>query len=164
MKSAHQHDNYRDQHRESGHHRRDSKRGSGGVESVMEPERGQYIAVAPRPTSRDNKDGRKIAKGPKGREQRADEIEVRKKRESDMDKTADANRPVNFRRVINVTRDRHSGGEEDHSPERHPFPGVSDNICADPEPPIIEPDRAVDTEQSRQQAIDQTLFLQHPVE
>src|SRR6516162_5581087 len=66
-----------------------------------------------------------------------------------MDKTTDANRPVDFRRVIDVPRDGHSGSEEDHGPERHPFPGVSDNVCANPEPPIIEPDRAVDTDQRR---------------
>src|SRR6516225_11140222 len=130
----------------------------------MEPERGQHVAVAPWSTSRDNKDGCKIAKGPEGREQGADEIEVRKKRKSDMDKATDANGPVNFRRVIDVARDGHSGSEKDHGPERHPFPGVSDNICPYPEPPIIEPDRAVDTQPRRQQAIDQTLLLQHPVE
>src|SRR6516225_4833465 len=130
----------------------------------MEPERGQHVAVAPWPTSRDNKDGRKIAKGPEGREQRADEIEVRQQRKSDMDKTTDANGPVNFCRVIDVTRDGHSGSKKNHGPEWHPFPGISDNICADTEPPIIEPDRAVDAEQRRQQAIDQTLLLQHPVE
>src|SRR5216684_200946 len=82
-----------------------------------------------------------------------------------MGETAAAAGPVYVGRFIDFLRDRHPAGEEGQSPERHPFPDIGDDVRSEGEPAVIEPERTVNTEQRRQDAIDQTLLAnQHPVE
>ena len=68
-------------------------------------------------------------------------------------------------RIVNDLRDRQSSGQVNHRPERHPFPDIGNDVGAEREPAVVEPDRAVDAEQLRQYPVDQAqLADQHPVD
>src|SRR5260370_25820472 len=102
-----------------------------------------------RSPTRDKIDGREVAECPEGGEQRADQIEVRQQRKGDMEKTTDAGRSVNLRRVVDVAGNHHPRGEENHGPERHPFPDIRDDVRSQAEPAGIESEGYVDSEQLR---------------
>ena len=139
--------------------------GLGGVEGVVDAERGQHVRGIRRRAFGNQIHGGEIADRPEGGEQRADQIEVPQQREDDVGETAAAAGSVYVGRFIDLLRDRHPAGEEGQRPERHPFPDVGDDVRSEGEPAVIEPERAANPEQRRQDAVDETLLAdQHPVE
>ena len=82
-----------------------------------------------------------------------------------MDEAAAAIGAVDGGRVADVSGNGHAAREKDHGPERHPLPDVGDDVGAERQPPMIEPDRTVDAERHRQRAIDQRVLTgQHPAD
>jgi hypothetical protein len=66
---------------------------------------------------------------------------------------------------MDFLRDRRPGGEEGQRPEGQPFPDIGDDVRSQGEPAVIEPERTLNPEQRRQDAVHEAFLAdQHPVE
>ena len=136
---AHQQDHQRDQQGQRRQHRRHAQCGIAQLECVADAQGRQHMRRQRRPAAGDEAHGVEITQRPDGGEHGADQVHTGHQRQGHVPEFLDPAGAIDIRGLIKFRRNGHAPGEENHGPERQPFPDMAINHRTQREAGIVEP-------------------------